>query len=42
MTTIKGHNNRQFRDNLMTARSTINKSLYYLSELEPIDNYSEA
>ena len=42
MNSIKGHNNRQFRDNLMSARSTINKSLYYLSELEPIDNYSEA
>lgn len=34
---IKGHQNRNWRDNLRTIRDNLKRSMYYLSELEPID-----
>ena len=41
MNTIKGHDNRQFKDDLLEIRNLLRKSLFYLAELEPIDNVSE-
>lgn len=37
MTAIKGHQNREWRDKLIKIRETLVKSLFYISELEPID-----
>ncbi len=34
---IRGHDNLRFRDELHAARHHLNKVLFYLSELEPID-----
>jgi len=34
---IKGHQNREWKDKLYNIHATIKKSLFYLSELEPID-----
>lgn len=39
MNNIKGHDNRKFKDNLIEIRTILQKSLFYLSELEPIDNF---
>ena len=36
-TTIKGHQNRIWRDHLADIREILKKTLFYLSELEPID-----
>jgi len=35
--TIKGRQNREWRDSLSEARNILMKSIYYVSELEPID-----
>lgn len=40
-TTIKGHNNRQFRENLLDIRNILKKAMFYIQELEPIDNATE-
>lgn len=37
MTAIKGHQNREWRDRLVKIRETLQKSLFYISELEPLD-----
>lgn len=34
---IKGHQNREWRDNLREIYDIVKKSIFYLSELEPID-----
>ena len=39
--TIKGGQNRQFRDELMSIRSLLQKCIFYISELEPIDQATE-
>lgn len=36
-TTIKGHQNRAWRDRLAEIRTMLQRSLFYISELEPID-----
>ena len=36
-TSMKGHQNREWRDNLRKIRDLIKKAIFYLSELEPID-----
>lgn len=36
-TNIKGHDNREWRDELRKYRDIIKKAVFYLSELEPID-----
>ena len=36
-TTIKGRNNRDWREGLAFARDVLRRSVYYISELEPID-----
>lgn len=41
LNTIKGHHNREFREELVNARSLIKKAVYYISELEPIDAISQ-
>lgn len=41
LTSIKGHDNSHFRDSLKEVRTLLRKSLFYLAELEPIDNVSE-
>ena len=35
---VKGHKNREWRDNLRKARETLKKGVFYLSELEPIES----
>lgn len=37
LTAIKGHQNREWRDNLMKIRETLKKAIFYISELEPIE-----
>lgn len=41
MNSIKGHDNRKFREDLQDIRNLLRKSLFYLSELEPIDKSGE-
>ena len=41
MNTINGHQNREFRDNLISIRSLLVKCIFYISELEPIDQATE-
>lgn len=36
-TTIKGHQNREWRDKLREIRNLIKRAIFYISELEPID-----
>lgn len=36
-TTLKGHQNREWRDHLRVARDLVSKAIFYLTELEPID-----
>lgn len=36
-TSLKGHQNREWRDHVRNARELIKKAIFYLSELEPID-----
>ncbi len=36
-TTIKGHQNRAWREHLAEIRNILKKSMFYISELEPID-----
>jgi len=36
-TSIKGHQNREWRDRLKIIRELIKKAIFYLTELEPID-----
>ena len=38
---IKGHRNRTWRDSLRNCWETIRKSVFYLTELEPIDSATE-
>ena len=38
LTTIKGRNNRTFREELISIRALLRKCLFYISELEPIDS----
>lgn len=40
-TTIKGHQNRQFRESLMEIRRILKQAMFYIQELEPIDNATE-
>lgn len=40
-TTIKGHQNREWRDNLSEIRDLLRKCVYYITELIPIDEASE-
>ena len=37
LTSIKGHDNRRFRDSLIEIRTLLQKCVFYLTELEPID-----
>ena len=37
LTTIKGRQNREWRDNLIMIRNDLKKVMFYISELEPID-----
>lgn len=37
LSTIKGHQNREWRDNIQKIRETLKKCIFYISELEPID-----
>ena len=37
-TTIRGAQNKQYRDTLGKIRHTLKKSTFYIAELEPIDN----
>lgn len=39
--TIKGHQNREFRENLVKYRDVMKKCIFYISELEPIDAATE-
>ena len=41
MNTIRGRENSNFRRTLQEIRNIIRQSLYYISELEPIDSASE-
>lgn len=41
MTAIKGHQNREWRDTIIKIRETLKKTLFYISELEPIDAATE-
>lgn len=41
MNTIRGRENSQFRHDLQTVRTILRQSLFYISELEPIDSVSE-
>ena len=41
LNTIGGHENRQFREALMDIRTLLKKTLFYISELEPIDSMTE-
>ena len=38
LSSIKGHDNRHFRDSLIEIRKLLQRCVYYLTELEPIDN----
>ena len=35
---VKGHKNREWRDNLRKAREILKKGVFYISELEPIES----
>lgn len=39
--TIKGHQNREFREQLIKYRDVMKKCIFYISELEPIDSATE-
>ncbi len=38
LSSIKGHDNRHFRDSLIEIRTLLQKCVFYLAELEPIDS----
>lgn len=41
LNTIKGPDNRNFKDALISIRNLLRKAMFYISELEPIDSITE-